>query len=128
MRSKQLPLLSAAIGLGFAIAASPGADASPRFTVQNDSDKKVFIDIYDGDDAVCSIQDKTKIASAGETDTYGCNGGGTGRCKVEFTSGDKRICKNLDNTCSNSVAKVKDDATVVITRQDGKFKCERING
>lgn len=128
MRTKQLSLLSAAIGLGFAFAASPIAEASPRFTIQNDSNKKVVVDIYDGDDAVCSLQDKTKIASAGETDTYGCNGGGKGRCKVEFTSGDKTICKNLNNTCSDSVAKVKDGATVVITRQDGKFRCERING
>ncbi len=131
MRKRQLTLLStiAAIGLGVAFAASPVAEASPRFTVQNDSNKKVIVDIYDGGDSVCSLADKTKIASAGETDTYGCNGQGKGRCKVVFTSGDKDICKNLNNTCSKSVAKVKDGATVVITRgTNGKFNCERING
>ena len=121
-----LPVISA-IGFGFAFAASPVAEASPRFTVQNDSDKKVIVDIYDGGDSVCSLADKTKVASAGETDTYGCNGQGKGRCKVVFSSGDKDICKGLNNTCSNTVAKVKDKATVVITREGGKFKCERIN-
>ncbi|MEL6725885.1 MAG: hypothetical protein AAFP81_11985 [Pseudomonadota bacterium] len=130
MRFKQITLLSATafIGLGLALAASPTADASPRFTVKNDSSKKVFVDIFDGDDSVCSFPDKTKIASAGETDTYGCNGHGKGQCKVEFIANDKTICKNLNNTCSGNVAKIKNNETVRITEQDGKFTCALITG
>ena len=130
MRFKQLTLFAATVALGFgvALAASPAAEASPRFTVKNDSSKKVFVDIYDGDDSVCTTPDKTKIASAGETDTYGCNGHGKGRCKVEFIANDKSICKNLNNTCSGSVAKIKNKDTVEITKTDGKFTCELIEG
>jgi len=130
MRLKQLTLLSAitALSVGLALAASPAADASPRFTIKNDSSKKVFVDIYDGDDSICTTPDKTKIASAGETDTYGCNGHGKGRCKVEFIANDKTICKNLNNTCSGSVAKIKNSETVRITKQDGKFTCELMTG
>lgn len=130
MRLKHLTLFSAiaTLSIGVAIAASPAADASPRFTVKNDSSKKVFVDIYDGDDSVCSIPDKTKIASAGETDTYGCNGHGKGQCKVEFIANDKTICKNLNNTCSGTVAKIKNNETVLITKTDGKFSCKLIKG
>ena len=125
MHSQQPTLFSAtaAIGVGLAFAASPVAEASPRFTVQNDSDKKVYIAIYTGADSVCSLAEKTKNASPGETDTYGCTGQGKGQCKVVFTAGDKDICKDLNNTCSNDVAKIKDGSTVVITKSGSKFKC-----
>lgn len=130
MRSHHPTMLiaTATLCIGVALAASPAAEASPRFTVKNDSSKKVFVDIYDGDDSVCSIPDKTKIASSGETDTYGCNGHGKGQCKVEFIANDKTICKNLNNTCSGTVAKIKNNETVVITKTDGTFQCKLIKG
>lgn len=125
MRSKQLTLFSAAavIGLGLAFAASPAAEASPRFTVKNDSDKRVYVEIYTGADSVCSLAEKTKNASPGETDTYGCSGQGKGQCKVGFLAGDKDICKGLYNTCSKDAAKIKDGSTVVITGSEGSYSC-----
>ena len=129
MRAQHLILtsLTAAISIGVTLAASPVAEASPRFTVQNDSDKKVYVAIYTGADSVCSLAEKTKNTSPGETDTYGCTGQGKGQCKVVFNVGDKDICKSLNNTCNGDVAKIKDGSTVRITKSGGKFSCTLIN-
>ena len=69
------------------------ADASPRFTVQNDTDTKVNVYIFKGDDPFCSFEEKLKTLSAGETDTYGCTGGGKGQCKIQVYADGTEVCK-----------------------------------
>ena len=51
--------VAAALTLGFAFAASPVAEASPRFTVGNKTDKSLSVEIYNGDDSVCMQSSKT---------------------------------------------------------------------
>ena len=89
MRAKPFVFWVAAMVCAFclAIAASPAAEASPRFTVANKSDNKLNIHIYNGDDGDCTEPLKTKTASSKETDTYGCQGNGKGRCKIEIYKG-----------------------------------------
>ena len=117
MRSMPLDFVRVGIcvSLGVATAASLTAEASPRFTVTNDADKKVNVYIFAGDDSVCTWEEKLKNASAGETDSYGCTGGGKGQCKVQFYAEGSQICKKRGNTCSGNARKMKGKSTAVIT-------------
>ena len=115
--------MSAVISLGIALSASPTAEASPRFTLANKTDKSLSVDIYNGDDSVCMEASKTKQLSAGETDTYGCEGNGKGRCKIEIMKGGNRICKSLSNTC-NTAIKVKDDSVLFIYKSESGYDCQ----
>ncbi len=126
MRSRLLGSLL--IGFGVAvlvvIAAIPIAEASPRFTVANKSDNKFNIHIYNGDDGNCTEPLKTKTASSGETDAYGCEGNGKGRCKIEIYKGGYKICKSLHNTCSNGAIIMKDDSVVYIYSTPTGYDCQ----
>ena len=114
--------VAAALTLGFAFAASPVAEASPRFTVGNKTDKSLSVEIYNGDDSVCMQSSKTKQLAPQETDTYGCDGNGKGRCKIEIFKGGKRICNALENTC-NTAIKMQDDSILYIFKTENGFEC-----
>ena len=108
--------LRMALGLlcGVLIAA-PIAHASPRITAINSTKTKINVYIYAGSDSVCSFEEKLKRLSAGETDQYGCTGGGKGQCKVQFYANGSQICKSDGNTCSGNASKMKGKSRVEIT-------------
>ena len=115
--------LATIIGVGLALSASPAAEASPRFTLANKTDKSLTVDIYNGGDSVCMEASKSKQLSAGETDTYGCAGNGKGRCKIEIFKGGNRICEALSNTCKTAT-KVKDDSILYIYKTSNGYECQ----
>ena len=126
MRSNRLALLPiiAAISLGGALAASPTADASPRFTVVNDTKASIKVMIFNGGDTSCDYYTKKKTIAAGKTNTYGCTGNGKGQCKVVPRTGGEDICDDLVNTCSGYAIKVAGDSTLKISGKDPNFKCQ----
>lgn len=126
MHPNRFTLSAAAAGFAFSLgfAAIPAAEASPRFTVGNKSDSKLKIQIYNGDDGNCTEPLKTKSASSGETDAYGCQGNGKGRCKIEIYKGRSKICKSLHNTCSDGAIIMKDDSIIYIFSTPVGFNCE----
>lgn len=125
MRLKQMTLLSvAALGVGAVLVASPAADASPRFTVDNQSDKTIKIVIFNGDDSECRVPAKTKTLSPGKANTYGCDGNGKGRCKIYPKNDGHYICDDMMNTCGNDALKAPDNSTFKITGKNGIFSCQ----
>lgn len=95
--------------------AAPIASASPRFTATNTTKTKINVYIYAGNDSFCSFEEKLKRLSGGETDQYGCTGGGKGQCKVQFYADGNQICKSDGNTCSGNASKMKGKSRVEIT-------------
>ena len=126
MRLKVLSslIIGSGVALCVIIAAIPLAEASPRFTIGNKTDQKLRIEIYNGDDGNCVEALKSKNVSAGETDTYGCQGNGKGRCKIEIYKGGSKICKSLQDTCSNGAIVMRDDSIVYIFRTPVGFECD----
>ena len=114
---------TAALSLMLAMAAVPSAQASPRFTVVNDTDTKVNVYIYKGDDPFCSFSEKLKSVSVGETDSYGCDGNGKGQCKVQFYAKGDEICKRDRNTCNKNAIKAKAATTITLTGTSGTYEC-----
>lgn len=103
------------------------AHAVSRFTVQNDTEKDVFVSIFSGGDQFCALEQKSHRVKAGKTETYGCTGNGTHRCRLKFYSpAEKQICKKQNNTCPNdSARKMKNGQEVVISKdEDDGFVCE----
>lgn len=126
MRKRQLTVLSAVatIGFGVTLAASPSAEASPRFTVVNDSKSSITVQIFNGGDVLCDAYTKKKSVSAGETDTFGCTGNGKGHCKVILKTDGHSVCADMANTCNSGALKVKGKSTLKITGEDPNFKCQ----
>lgn len=106
-----------------ALVSAPYAEASPRFTVENQTDFKINVYIYKGDDSFCSLEEKLKSVSSYETDDYGCTGGGKGQCKVSLYANGTEICKDARNTCSKNAIKTPGGATLQISRNDDEFDC-----
>lgn len=108
------------------ITLSLDASAVSRFTVQNDTEKHVFVSVFSGGDQFCALEQKSHRVEAGKTETYGCTGNGTHRCRLKFySSAEKQICKKQNNTCPNdSARKMKNGQEVVISKdEDDKFVC-----
>ena len=116
-------IIMVATAFSVAMIASPLAEASPRFKVTNNADKKINVYIYTGDDPFCSFSEKLKTVSGGETDEYGCTGDGKGQCKVQFYAGGNEICKSKRNTCSSNAIKVAGKSTVTITKGSADYVC-----
>lgn len=95
------------------------AAAKPKFSVENNSNKRVKVLIYDGDDSACAAPDQTKGLGAGETKTLKCNGGGTGRCKVQVLLERKTLCEFELNTCKGEAMIVKNGRHLAVTRGSG---------
>ena len=123
-RTASSVLIVAMLAFSAAIAVSPAAEASPRFKVTNNADKKINVYIFKGDDPFCSFEEKLKSVSVGETDEYGCTGNGKGQCKVQFYLGGNEICKSDRNTCSSNAIKVDGKSTVTITQESANYVCE----
>lgn len=115
--------LAACAGLVCALAAVPPAHASPRFEVTNDTDKKINVYIFKGDDSLCTLEEKLKSVSPGETDSFGCTGGGKGQCKVQFYASGNEICKSNRNTCNKNATKVDGGKTVTISQSGDDYSC-----
>ena len=115
-------LVAAAASLALPLDAS----AASRFTVQNDTEKHVFVSIFAGDDQVCALEGKSRRIEAGKSGTYGCAGHNTQRCRLKFYSAaEKQICKKQNNTCPNdSARKMRNGEKVVISKdEDNDFVC-----
>ncbi|MEM9377966.1 MAG: hypothetical protein AAGA72_17235 [Pseudomonadota bacterium] len=117
-------LCAVSAGAFIALIGPQTAQASPRFTVTNDTDTKINVYIFKGDDSVCTWEEKLKSVSPGETDSYGCTGGGNGQCKVQFYAKGGEICTSNHNTCSKNATKVKGGKTVTITEEDRIYTCQ----
>ena len=114
---------AAALTLLLAMAAAPSAEASPRFTVTNETDTKINVYIFTGNDSVCTWEEKLKSVSAGETDHYGCTGNGKGQCKVQFYAKGDEICKSDRNTCNKSAIKAEGGSTFVLSKDGDTYVC-----
>lgn len=99
------------------------AEASPRFSVANDTDAKINVYIFKGDDSFCTFEEKLKSVSAGETDSLGCTGDGKGQCKVQFYADGDEVCKTDRNTCNKNATKVAGGETVTVTQTGDSFSC-----
>ena len=126
MRKRQLTVLSAVatIGFGVTLAASPSAEASPRFTVVNNADSKAKVYIFSGGDSSCEIAEKVKTVSSGETDTFGCTGNGKGKCKVSVNVSNEDACSAIADTCGKWMVIVKGGSTLTITGKNDNYKCQ----
>ncbi len=108
-----LPIATAALGLAAAMA--PNAAASSRFTIENQSDTQVHVYIYSGGDTFCTLEEKVKYLSAGETDSYGCTGNGKNQCKIQLYAKENLICKSDRNTCNSNAIKRENNSEMRIT-------------
>ena len=102
------------------------ASAASRFTVQNDTEKDIFVSIFSGADQFCALEQKSRRIEAGETETHGCTGNGTQRCRLKFSSAaGKQFCKKQNNTCPlDSARKMRNGETVVISKdEEDAFVC-----
>jgi len=111
-----------------ALSLTPSALASPRFTVSNDTDSKINVYIFTGGDSLCTLEEKLKTLSAGETDEYGCTGDGKGQCKVQFYASGDEICKSDRNTCSKNAIKVPGKSEITISKSGDAFECDLVKG
>lgn len=122
MLIKPLTHLALAAAAGLLFAAS--AEASPRFTIENASDDKIQVYIYNGGDTSCETEAKTKMVSPGETESFGCTGNGKGKCKVQFFFDIDQICKSERNTCSGKAIKLDGGSKTKISWNGSKFLCD----
>jgi len=97
------------------------AAANPRFTVESDSELNVEIEIFSGDDSTCIVPDKFKKLKSGKTKTFGCEGNGTGRCKVRVVYKNIRVCGNANKACGGTAIRVKDGKRLVLSDDDGCY-------
>ena len=125
MPQSPLKMLSVAAiaGLCIAVSTAPIAEASPRFSVTTDTDTKINVYIFTGDDSVCTWEEKLKTVSPDETDSYGCTGNGKGQCKVQFYTEGSEICKSDRNTCSKNAIKVEGGKSFTITKDGDEYSC-----
>lgn len=122
-------LIKPLTGLVFASAAglcmTLGAEASPRFTVENTLKTDVEIYIFAGNDTYCGSHEKYKKLPAGKTRTYGCSGHGKGKCKIKLEVHTETVCRSDRNTCSKSAIKMEDGSTISVKKKSkNKFYCE----
>jgi len=119
-------LIKSLASFALAIIAGSGltltAHANPQFTVENNLNQTVNVAITDGDDAGCKGKHgKMKSLRPGETNSFGCHGNGTKRCKIALWVDHGAICERLYNTCDKGAIKVKSGKTVTI---NSKTNCE----
>lgn len=110
--------------LGASLFLAPFADASSRFTLENDIDKKVNLYIYTGKDSACLIEEKTKSVPAGKSRTFGCSGQGTNQCRVTLIADGSGICKGKRDSCGGTAMRVKDDTKIIVAHNgSGGYRC-----
>lgn len=97
------------------------ASANPRFTVESQSDLNVKIHIFNGNDPSCGATFKSKKLKAGKTKTFGCEGHGTGRCKVKVWYKDIRVCGEANTVCGGTAIPVKNGQRLVLSDESGCY-------
>ena len=112
--------LAAAAGLFFA----SSAEANPRFTIENTTDQKVRVHVYNGGDVECTSKAKGKTVGPEKTKTFGCTGNGKGKCKLKIYVGPAPICDGQENTCGKTAIKVDGGASVKISRNGYNYRCD----
>ena len=112
--------LATAAGLFFTF----GAEASPRFTIENKTERTIKVDIYSGGDTSCLDSEKGRSVPPYKTKTFGCTGNGKGKCKVQFRVDSISICGKQENTCSGNAVKMKGGSRAKISRNGHNFQCE----
>lgn len=126
------PLNTLALTIVAGLFFSLSAEANPRFKVENTTDSKVDVFIYNGDDTSCHTALMVRTVKAKQTKSFGCKGGGKGKCKIKLSSHDERACKESRNTCSGRAIKMpaKSKAivseTTVINEETGDTEFERV--
>lgn len=100
------------------------ADASPRFTIENKTERTLKIDIYSGGDTSCLDSEKRRSVGPNKTETFGCTGNGKGKCKVQFSVDSKPICGKQENTCGGKAVKMEGGSRAKISRNGHNFQCD----
>lgn len=104
---------------------APSADASSRFSIENQTDTKVNVYIYSGGDTFCTIEEKLKTVSVNETDSFGCTGNGKNQCKIELYANGNEICKSESNACNHDAIKRPNNSAMTVTGTLGSgYNCE----
>ena len=100
------------------------ANANSRFTLDNQTNKKLMVLIYNGDDSVCVTSAKSKYVRAGNSNSYGCEGHGNHRCHIRVYHDKSKVCKSPKNACNNSAIRVPDGSTITVSSVgDDKYDC-----
>ena len=115
-------MFRALFSLALLILAAPGlASATSQFTVQNNSNDKIKLQIFDGDDNICLQQAKSVDVDGNSSKSISCTGGGKQRCRVAVSNAtydDDEACvesQNITSGCgSTAVINVDDGKTLVI--------------
>ena len=108
--------------LALLILAAPGlASATSHFTVQNNSNSTIKLEIYDGNDTMCWQDAKVVHVDGNSSKSISCTGGGKHRCRVAVSNAtydDEQACvesENITSGCgSTAVINVDDGKTLVI--------------
>jgi hypothetical protein len=100
------------------------AQATSRFSVQNDTDEKVNVYIYTGGDTVCSIHEKLKSVGPGKNSSFGCTGNGKQRCNVKFKQQGNQVCKINKTKCGARAIRVPNKVEVTLAYdENGEVVC-----
>lgn len=105
-------ILAAMAGLFFTLS----AEANPRFKVENSTDSKIDVYIYNGDDTACHTAHSVGKLLGGETKSFGCKGNFKGKCKIKLWSYGDRVCTESRNTCSGRAIKMKAKSKAVVSQ------------
>ncbi len=120
MYHKTRPLISLVSALTIAAFLAPiQASANSRFHVQNDGSENVLVNIFNGDDILCSAEAKHKTIHPGETQSMGCVGGGKHRCKIRVSIDKEQVCMNLNNACGDTTINIKNHAELKVPENSG---------
>ena len=102
--------LAAMAGLVFTLS----AEANPRFKVENTTDSKINVYVYNGDDTSCHTANVVRTVESKETKSLGCQGHGKGKCKIKLSSYDERVCKDSRNTCGGRAIKMQVKSKAIV--------------
>ena len=104
------------------VLAVPGlASATSHFTVQNNANSSIRLEIYNGDDTMCWQYAKVVHVDGNSSQSVSCTGGGKHRCRVAVSNStyqDEEACvesQDITSSCETTdVINVDDGKTLVI--------------
>jgi len=104
------------------IAGAPGmVQANSRLEVTNYGSTKLRVQVYNGDDAVCSLPNTVKIVHPYGKKTMGCAGGGNQRCKVNIETPDvsDKACGSTElySSCKGRAIAVPNNAVLIVSSE-----------
>ncbi|MEL7389344.1 MAG: hypothetical protein AAFN76_06145 [Pseudomonadota bacterium] len=108
------PLISLTLAAMAGLVFTLSAEANPRFKVENTTDSKIDVHIFNGDDTSCHTANVVRTVSSKETKSLGCKGNGKGKCKIKLTSDDGRVCKDSRNTCGRRAIKMQAKSKAIV--------------